>query len=156
MKIVICGGGGSGKDFLKKKMIERGFVPSVSYTSRPPRDGEIDGQDYFFVSNRIFDKMIGKDEFHEYEIFNRWCYGTLKDDFRLCNLFIMTPPAIEKLTPELRKELFVIYLDIPVSVRRERLSKRNDTDDVQRRLQADLEMFSKFTDFDLRITNENF
>lgn len=156
MKIVICGGGGSGKDYLKQKMIDRGFIPSISYTSRLPRENEVDGVDYYFVRDRTFDKMIGKDEFYEYKVFNRWYYGTHRDDYKFCNLFIMTPEAIEEMDSKLRKEFFVIYIDIPVSVRRERLEKRNDADSVQRRLEADLDMFKHFTDFDLRITNSNF
>ena len=47
-KIIIVGPGGSGKDFLRKKMVEKGFSYGISFTSRPPRKGEEEGKDYFF------------------------------------------------------------------------------------------------------------
>jgi dephospho-CoA kinase len=53
--------------------------------------------------------------------------------------------------------VFVIYLDIPQKVRRERLGERNDKNDsVERRISADIEQFRNFSDFDCKITNENF
>jgi guanylate kinase len=47
-KIIIVGPGGSGKDFLRKKMVDKGFEYGVSFTSRPPREGEKEGIDYYY------------------------------------------------------------------------------------------------------------
>ena len=47
-KIIIVGPGGSGKDFLRKKMVNKGFKYGVSFTSRPPREGEEEGIDYYY------------------------------------------------------------------------------------------------------------
>mgnify|MGYP000954014175 CR=1 FL=1 len=49
-RVIIVGKGGSGKDHLRKSLSEMGYKYCVSHTSRPPRQGEEGGVDYFFVS----------------------------------------------------------------------------------------------------------
>lgn len=66
--ILISGPSGSGKTTLRK-MIEKEFKKiefSVSYTSRPKRNDEIDGKDYFFISKNKFEEMIKNNEFIEW------------------------------------------------------------------------------------------
>src|SRR5580700_6894523 len=75
---IISAPSGSGKSTLTKRLIER--VPalrfSVSYTTRPPRGQERDGQDYFFVARQEFEERAGKGEFLEHaEVFGHY-YGT--------------------------------------------------------------------------------
>ena len=93
-KIIIVGKGGSGKDYLKKKFIDKGFKPSISHTSRPPREGEVDGVDYHFVTKKEFDNDIDDLKFHEYTIFNKWYYGTSVTSFDASTVFIKTPTGI--------------------------------------------------------------
>ena len=155
-RIILVGAGGSGKDYLKQKFIDRGFKPSVSLTTRKPREGEITGKDYIFTSEQTFKTMIGENKFYEYKEFRGWYYGTQKSDFEDKSLFIMTPPAIIEMDEETRKNSMVIYLDIDYETRKSRLSSRNDADSVERRLRADYVMFDKFSDYDLRITSPNF
>jgi guanylate kinase len=155
-RVIIVGKGGSGKDYLRKKLEKRGFKYCVSYTSRPPRDGEKDGIDYHFIDMKQADIMIEKEEFYEYVVFNQWIYGTSIEGFYSSNLFIMTPSGLSKIKDVDRKESMVIYLDINEEVRKDRLSKRNDADKIERRLKADKNDFLHFTDFDLRITDPNF
>lgn len=57
MLIVITGTSGSGKDTLGRFLSEYGINKLVSYTTRPIRDGEIDGEDYHFVSEDEYDKL---------------------------------------------------------------------------------------------------
>ena len=47
-RIILVGKAASGKDHLRKKFESRGFKYAVTYTTRPPREGEIDGKDYLF------------------------------------------------------------------------------------------------------------
>ena len=49
---------------------------SVSATTRKPRDGEVDGVDYYFVSREEFDRMIEEDAFLEHAEYVGNCYGT--------------------------------------------------------------------------------
>jgi len=71
---------GAGKTTLSKRLLSQNpdVVLSVSTTTRPPRPGEVDGQDYFFVSDEIFKQQIEENEFFEWaEVFGYY-YGTPK------------------------------------------------------------------------------
>ena len=155
-RIILVGRAASGKDFARKKLQNRGYTYGISYTSRPPRSTETDGIDYHFLSKEVFEEMIEKDMFYEYVPFNGWYYGTSKGQFYTEDVFIMTPHGISLIDPEDRKNCFIMYFDIPLEVRKERLMLRNDADKVERRLEADERDFANFTDFDIRITNESF
>lgn len=156
-RIVIVGKGGSGKDHMRKKLEEAGFRYCVSHTTRPPREGEIDGRDYYFISrDTASQEYIRKDKFYEYVIFNGWVYGTSKDEFYSSNLFIMTPSGLAKMKQEDRAESFVVYLDIEEKVRKERLLSRNDADNVDRRLSADTQDFLEFKDHDFSLSDPFF
>ncbi len=156
-RIVLVGKAASGKDHLRKKIESRGFKYAVSYTTRPQREGEIHGKDYYFISEDEAKVLIESGFFYEYVIFNGWIYGTSVTQFFSDDLFIMTPKGIHEIKPEDRLESFVIYLDIPSNVRIKRLNKRHmPGDSVKRRIEADELDFSDFTDYDLRITNSDF
>ena len=157
-RIILVGKAASGKDHLRKILEGRGFKYGVSYTTRPPRQGEIDGRDYFFIDESEFHNLIEQNFFYEHVTFNGWFYGTSKDQWhKTDDIFIMTPSGVSKLHAADRKSSFIIYLDVPVEVRRERLGGRRDNNDViERRIQADERDFENFTDFDIRITDHNF
>lgn len=76
--IVISGASGVGKGTVLKLMMEKrkDLTFSVSATTRPPRPGEAEGRDYFFVTEARFREMIDDDEFLEYDCHNRCFYGT--------------------------------------------------------------------------------
>lgn len=75
--LVLSGPGGVGKSTVAKKLREAGdFWVSVSFTTRAPRANEIEGRDYFFVSNDVFSQMIADDQFLEWAEFAGNRYGT--------------------------------------------------------------------------------
>jgi guanylate kinase len=156
-RIILAGKAASGKDYARKQLENYGFRYCVSHTTRPPRDGEINGLDYYFISlDSAIHHFILKDLFYEYVEFNGWIYGTSLDEFKKSDIFIMTPSGIAKLKPMDREESLIVYVDIPENIRRERLMKRNDADNAERRLATDEKDFENFTDFDHRITDPNF
>ena len=66
--IILMGKTASGKNFIRNKLIEEfGYKPVVTYTTRPPRPGEVDGVDYHFISEEKFMIMIRDGEFVEYK-----------------------------------------------------------------------------------------
>jgi guanylate kinase len=156
-RTILVGKAASGKDHLRKKFESRGFKYAVSYTTRPPRPGEIDGKDYIFISEEKFNEMIDRDEWYEWVAFNGWKYGTSKDQFFNDDLFIMTPTGTSHIKPEDRGDSFIIYLDMPIEKRRARLEARvMPGDSVERRIIADEEDFKDFNNYDIRITNDDF
>jgi len=155
-RIIIAGKGGSGKDYLVKLFKEEGLTYSVSHTSRPKRSGEVHGIDYYFSDYESCIEMANRGEFYEFVEFNGWFYGTSLNEFNRADLFIMTPSGIAKLKEDDRKNSFIIFIDIEEDILRKRLSERNDSDDVDRRIGTDKEDFKNFSDFDCIIKNPLF
>ena len=84
--IALFGESGVGKDALQNLILKQHptYNKLISYTTRPKRDNEIDGQDYNFIKTEQFKDLIQKHKILEYTKFNNWFYGTsvdnLKDD----------------------------------------------------------------------------
>ena len=79
--IVISGPSGVGKDTLIKRLLEldRNLRYSVSCTTRAPRPGEVDGDDYSFVSRERFQQLVEEGAFLEHATYNGNLYGTLTE-----------------------------------------------------------------------------
>jgi guanylate kinase len=78
--LIVSAPSGTGKTSLVKALLAQvgGIVVSVSHTTRPPRTGERDGEDYFFVSEAEFDAMQKRQAFLESaRVFDHW-YGTAR------------------------------------------------------------------------------
>ena len=78
MLVILSGVAGAGKDTIKKELIKRmENVESLpSFTSRPMREGDVEGGTYHFVSKAEFEEMIANNEFYEYDIHHDNYYGT--------------------------------------------------------------------------------
>jgi len=77
--MVVSGPSGSGKTTLCRKLCDAGeAIFSISCTTRAPRPGEVDGQDYFFLSDDEFVQRIERGEFFEHANVHGRRYGSLK------------------------------------------------------------------------------
>ena len=76
--LVISAPSGAGKTTLCKRLLQASssFISSVSFTTRRPRKNEIEGVDYYFVSQKEFQKMIEKRRFIEWTEVHGCLYGT--------------------------------------------------------------------------------
>lgn len=76
--IVVSGFSGAGKGTLMKALLNKydNYALSISATTRNPREGEVDGREYFFKTVEEFEKMIAKDELIEYAKYVNNYYGT--------------------------------------------------------------------------------
>ncbi len=77
---VVSGFSGAGKGTLMKELLSRydNYALSISATTRSPRDGEVHGREYFFVTDEEFDRMIREEELLEYARYVKHSYGTPK------------------------------------------------------------------------------
>lgn len=76
--VVVSGPSGVGKDTVLRRLfaLDPNLTYSVSYTTRQPRPGEVDGRDYTFVSEAEFDRMVAAGELLEWQPVHNHRYGT--------------------------------------------------------------------------------
>lgn len=79
--VVVSGFSGAGKGTLMKELLKRydNYALSVSATTRQPREGEKDGEDYFFVNREYFQQKIEEGRLVEYAQYVNHYYGTPRD-----------------------------------------------------------------------------
>jgi guanylate kinase len=165
-KVILLGKSGSGKDYLMRKLVEKGLKGCLKMTTRPQRKFEKQGVTYNFVSDNQFTELIKENKFLVYQTFNvtpegrdpeTWYYGVTFEEFNESQVFIMTPGEFSNIDEDTRKKCFVVYLDIDRSIRESRLFRREDNNDsIKRRLDADDIDFQSYIDYDLRITDPDF
>ena len=80
MLVLLSGVSGAGKDTIKKELIKRmnNVVSMPSYTDRQPREGEVNGEIYNFITTEEFERRIKENEFYEYSVHHEHYYGTSK------------------------------------------------------------------------------
>ena len=142
--LVISGSSGVGKGTVMKKVMER--MPelqfSVSATSRPPRPGETNGVEYFFVSQDAFRQMIEQGAFVEYDYHMGNYYGTLKSEIfnktKNGNMLFDIEPVGALRVREIFPEATLIYIAPPsLEALEQRLRGRNDTSEEQMKLRRE-------------------
>lgn len=133
--IALAGKAGTGKDTLLHAVMEQYpnlFHKKVSCTTRPPREGEKDGVDYYFISNEEFTTAILNNKFVEHDLFNNWGYGTLKESLSLdkVNIGIFNPSGVIQLAAVGDIDLYMVELRVPDKERLIRQLNREKDPDV--------------------------
>lgn len=167
--IGICGKSASGKDYTATRLVEeykKIGIPAkkvISYTTRPPREGEVDGVDYHFVDLDTFIEMQYDNKFIEHTEFRGWRYGTAINSFddNCVNICVLNPTGIDKLNAYYHMshsfsgcECF--YLKVPFFTRIKRSIKREHTFKWEfiRRAFADWNDFIEYDDYFGYVSNE--
>ena len=106
--IALIGEAGTGKDTLMQKILAArpgDFNEIISCTTRPPREGEVDGVNYFFIDQEEFAYKVLNYEMLEATNFNDWFYGTSYDTLRsdVLNIGVFNPDGIRAI--EGRKDI---------------------------------------------------
>jgi len=155
-KIILIGKSATGKDTLRSRLIEEGFRPAVSYTTRPIRPGEIEGVNYHFVSIEKFEQLEKEDFFIESELFNvvggqKWKYGKSKQTIEDADIFIATVNGVSNMLKKVDRNMFhIVELECPDALRLMRSADRgDDPEEVARRLKADDLDFERERDFEI-------
>lgn len=144
--ICLVGESGSGKSVIERKLCERhGLSRVISYTTRPPREGEVNGVDYNFVSEDMFLQMERDGLFAETATFRDWHYGATIEHVMTKDVFVIEPVGLKKLLENdslNTKDLHVVYINVPERERMIRMLQRgDDVDEVMRRIHNDRETF---------------
>jgi guanylate kinase len=128
------GKAGSGKDTLLHNLMEvnPSFHEIVSCTTRPKREKEIEGVNYFFLTQeQFFDKIISN-EMLETTKFNNWTYGTSYDSLskNQVNVGVFNPTGIRHLLNNSNVDVDVYYVRAADKTRLLRQLKREENPDV--------------------------
>jgi guanylate kinase len=158
-KLIIMGKSASGKDTLRSLLIEKGLKEAISYTTRPMRDGEVNGKDYHFISLEEFNELEAKNFFLESEKFRDWKYGRSYESIEEGDIFIATVTGTANMIEKLgRDKFYVLELECSDEIRKERSLKRgDDPTEVERRLKTDDADFNAVRNFEtnLKLNSEH-
>lgn len=158
-KIIIMGKSASGKDTLRSLLIAKGLKEAISYTTRPMREGEVDGKDYNFISLEEFNELESKNFFLESEKFRDWKYGRSYESIEEGDIFIATVTGTAHMIEKLgREKFYVLELECSDEIRKERsLNRGDDPAEVERRLKTDDSDFSAARSFEtnLKLNSEH-
>ncbi|TDJ00492.1 MAG: guanylate kinase [Deltaproteobacteria bacterium] len=142
---VISGPSGAGKTSILRRVLEcdPGVRFSVSHTTRAPRSGEIEGQDYFFVAEERFRQLVDQDAFLEWADYQDNLYGTsreavagpTREGFDL--ILEVEVQGARQLRERGRGAVFVFLIPPSMDVLEQRLRSRgsDDEDVVRKRLE---------------------
>ena len=146
--IFLIGPQGSGKTTLAKELERRGYEQVLAYTTRPPRDNEIEGVDYHFVTDTEFENAFLDGELtcvRTYStVFGVWSYAFAWSDLyrAVDSVAVIDPESYLRIYDQI-ENVFGVYLDVPDDVRKARLLVRgDDPEEIDRRMQADAMDFS--------------
>jgi len=168
--LVISGPAGSGKSTLCNRMVEEcsGMERVVTSTTRPPRKGEVDKEDYFFFSNEEFDQLVGEGAFLELAKVHANRYGTLRRviqeklsaNIDLCmNIDVQGVESLKRAAekePLLAQRLvtvFVIPKDFDELQKRLTSRGQDDADEIERRLVTAKTEVTHSEEYDFCITS---
>ena len=162
--VVISGPSGVGKGTICKKIMELiNAKYSVSTTTRSPREGEVEGRDYFFVTKEVFKDKINKGDFLEYNIYNDNYYGTSKEAVIdlvdkginvILEIDVNGAFNIKKKYPE----ALLIYIAPPsIEVLKQRLIDRGTEDEetIENRLEIAREELKRIDFYDVVVINDD-
>ena len=142
--IAFIGKAGSGKDTILHQIIAANSQVHeiVSCTTRPRREGEVEGINYFYLTPEQFGDKVLHDEMLEATCFNDWFYGTSYDSLRsdIINIGVFNPTGIDSLLAHPDVEVTTYYIQASPKTRLLRqLNRENNpnVDEIIRRYSAD-------------------
>ena len=164
--IVLSSPSGAGKTTLIKKISKKkNFQISISYTTRIPRDNEVNGSDYYFIKKSEFKELIDQDELLEYaEVFDNF-YGSSKSKVQnfIKNkknvLFDIDWQGTQQIRKKIDKKNLITFFILPPSKKTliNRLSERenNNINIVKQRMAKFESDVTNWVDYDYVVINDN-
>ena len=161
---IVSAPSGAGKTTLCKKIMEAldNLRASVSFTTRKPRSGEVPGEDYTFITEKRFRRMIEKGDFVEWAEVHGNLYGTSRK--RLEQIIATGHDVILDIDTQGARQIrktyangvFIFILPPSMTELRNRLEKRmsNTREDMERRLKRAVEEIRVYKMYDYVIVND--
>ncbi|MCA9932287.1 MAG: guanylate kinase [Anaerolineales bacterium] len=162
--IVISGPSGVGKDTIARRLIDRSpdsFYFVVTATTRPPRVGEVNGRDYFFVTTDEFARMIEENELLEYAVVYNDYKGVPKQQIRdalasgrdvIMRVDVQGAATIRKLVPN-AIFIFLVAESEEALVKRLRERKSETAEGLQLRIATARQEMKRITEFNYCVVN---
>ena len=153
MIVVLLGTSGSGKSTIEKYLSDHyGYEKIVSWTTRQPRNGEVNGRDYHFIDEETFKEALNRGAFAEYDEYSQSrFYGTLKKDYKNGNkIVVLTPNGLRQLKKNCPNEkIFTVLVEANLGTRVKRYIDRcgidkfnfDDKNEIAARVERDYSMF---------------
>ena len=163
--IVVSGPSGAGKSTLIRAALDS--VPklaySVSATTRAPREGEVNGRDYIFLSREEFEKWISEGRFLEWAEYSDNLYGTPEqsvEEFLRDGLSVILEIELQgaRKVHQKRPDAVMIFVQAPsLEETRKRLEGRatEDSEALERRMTTALSEVSARSEFDYEVVNDD-
>ncbi len=162
---IVSAPSGAGKTTLCKKAVAffSDLRQSISYTTRKPREGEINGVDYWFIDNAAFDSMVKKGEFLEHADIYGKRYGTSRKDLKkileegLSVILEIDVQGAESVRGKLKGAVYVFILPPSLEASEERLKERgkDSAEEIRKRLKTAAEEIKLAPKYDYIIINED-
>lgn len=159
--VALVGASATGKSTVERILQEEfGYKRCISMTTRPKRDYEVDGVDYYFVTIEDLDQLAQEGLLAERTCFNGWHYSLTVAEVEDGGVVVIEPNGLRQIIERVgRENVFVVYLTLPDKARLVRsLVARddNDVDEVVRRFLADRKDMQGMVDIaDITIHNED-
>lgn len=163
---IISAPSGAGKTTLCKEIVK--ILPnlcfSVSYTTRHPRDGEVDGRDYNFIDKNRFIRMVEKGEFAEWAEVHGNLYGTSLNTINgliesgkdvILDIDVQGAAQIKR---NIEGGVYIFVLPPSIEELRRRLDMRgqNPPEEIQIRLERAIDEIREYKNYDYVIVNDEF
>ena len=155
--LALFGESSAGKDSIQHWLTHtfKNIHGIISYTTRPPRDYEVEGREYHFISDIKFKTLIESNKMLEYTKFNNWYYGTYINelDKNKINVGIFNPEGVENILSHTNINVLPVWIKASDKTRLLRSLQREaypDCLEICRRFLADQKDFSNIN-FDYEI-----
>ena len=159
MIYIITGPSGVGKNTIIEAMsTDLDFYFSVSHTTRPQRDGEVDGKDYYFVSEEDFLNLVEDNLMIEHEKYGGFYYGTSKKEILKESNIILLDLEVNGATKLLSQndDFIGIFIDIDDEELIKRLKNRGHDDAfINKRMQLATMQREKKSHYQYHVDNVN-
>ena len=163
---IVSAPSGAGKTSMCRALTDSvdNLVHSISYTTRKPRPGEMDGRDYFFVTEERFRDMVRAGDFAEWAQVHANLYGTSRrvlDDLKTKGIDVILDidtQGARQIKDKNEIAVFVFIMPPSLSILEERLRNRNSDDEpeIAKRMHRAHEEINDYAMYDYIVVNRDF